>query len=148
MPCSTCADRSREPGQAAVRGGGADIDPGAKVISNNAEGDSARQVTQTESAIANGADVIVVSPARRGGRCRDRDKAEQAHIPVVSYDGLITDGRADFYVSFDNEAVGQLQGEFLARELREGARWRSSTATSRSLPGASSRPARTERSIR
>jgi D-xylose transport system substrate-binding protein len=121
MPCSTCADRFENQDKPLFERAVQEIAPGAKVIANNAEGDSARQVTQTESAITNGADVIVVSPLDEAAGAAISAKAEQAGIPVVSYDGLITDGRADFYVSFDNEVVGQMQGEFLARELREGA---------------------------
>lgn len=121
MPCSTCADRFENQDKPLFEAAVQRIAPGAKVIANNAEGDSARQVTQTESAITNGADVIVVSPLDEAAGAAISDKAQQAGIPVVSYDGLITDGHADFYVSFDNEVVGQLQGEFLARELPEGA---------------------------
>lgn len=121
MPCSTCADRFENQDKPLFEAAVQRIAPGAKVIANNAEGDSARQVTQTESAITNGADVIVVSPLDEAAGAAISDKAQQARIPVVSYDGLITDGHADFYVSFDNEVVGQLQGEFLARELPEGA---------------------------
>jgi D-xylose transport system substrate-binding protein len=121
MPCSTCADRFENQDKPLFEAAVQRIAPGAKVIANNAEGDSARQVTQTESAITNGADVIVVSPLDEAAGAAISDKAQQARIPVVSYDGLITDGHADFYVSFDNEVVGQLQGEFLARELPEGS---------------------------
>lgn len=121
MPCSTCADRFESQDKPLFEAAVKRIAPGAKVIANNAEGDSARQVTQTESAITNGADVIVVSPLDEAAGAAIADKAEQARIPLVSYDGLVTDGKADFYVSFDNEKVGELQGEFLARELPEGA---------------------------
>lgn len=121
MPCSTCADRFENQDKPLFEAAVQEIAPGAKVIANNAEGDSARQVTQTESAITNGADVIVVSPLDEAAGAAISAKAEQAGIPVLSYDGLITDGHADFYVSFDNEVVGQLQGEFLASELPEGA---------------------------
>lgn len=121
MPCSTCADRFENQDKPLFERAVQQIAPGAEVIANNAEGDSARQVTQTESAITNGADVIVVSPLDEAAGAAISDKAQQARVPVVSYDGLITDGHADFYVSFDNEVVGQLQGEFLARELRAGS---------------------------
>jgi len=121
MPCSTCADRFENQDKPLFEAAVQRIAPGATVIANNAEGDSARQVTQTESAITNGADVIVVSPLDEAAGAAISDKAQQAGIPVLSYDGLITDGHADFYVSFDNEVVGQLQGEFLARELPEGS---------------------------
>ena len=59
--------------------------------------------------------------ARPGGRRvgrRDRpDRAKQSQIPVISYDRLITDADIDYYISFDNEQVGKLQGESLVKKL-------------------------------
>jgi D-xylose transport system substrate-binding protein len=121
MPCSTCADRFENQDKPAFQAAVQKLAPGAKVIANNAEGDSARQVTQTESAITNGADVIVVSPLDESAGAAISDKAAQAHVPVVSYDGLITGAHADYYVSFDNEKVGELQGQFLADQLQPGS---------------------------
>ena len=40
-------------------------------------------------------------------------------MPVVSYDRLIENGEVDAYVSFDNEKVGELQAETLAKKLKE-----------------------------
>ena len=36
-------------------------------------------------------------------------------MPVISYDRLITDADVDYYISFDNEQVGKLQGEASSR---------------------------------
>lgn len=41
------------------------------------------------------------------------DKAKNAGIAVIDYDRLTLGGGADFYVSFDNVVVGQLQGQGL-----------------------------------
>jgi D-xylose transport system substrate-binding protein len=45
------------------------------------------------------------------------NRAKQSQIPVISYDRLVTDADIDYYISFDNEKVGQLQGESLVEEL-------------------------------
>jgi D-xylose transport system substrate-binding protein len=37
----------------------------------------------------------------------------------VSYDRLITDADIDYYISFDNEKVGKLQGESLTKKLKD-----------------------------
>lgn len=121
MPCSTCADRFENQDKPLFEQAVQKLAPGAKVIANNAEGDSERQVTQTEAAITNGADVIVVSPLDEAAGAAISDKAQQAKIPVVSYDGLITGAKADYYVSFDNEKVGELQGKYLAEQLKPGS---------------------------
>jgi D-xylose transport system substrate-binding protein len=120
MPCSTCADRFEMQDKPLFERAVQQIAPGAKVIANNAEGDGARQISQTESALTNGADVIVVSPLDEATGAAIADKAAQAHVPVVSYDGLLTGGKIDAYVSFDNEKVGELQGQFLADQLKPG----------------------------
>jgi D-xylose transport system substrate-binding protein len=46
-------------------------------------------------------------------------RAKQSKIPVISYDRLITDADVDYYISFDNEQVGKLQGEALSKKLEE-----------------------------
>jgi D-xylose transport system substrate-binding protein len=121
MPCSTCADRFEKQDKPLFTQAVHRLAPGAKVIANNAQGDSSRQVSQTEAAITNGADVIVVSPLDEAAGSAIVDKARQAHIPVISYDGLITGAKADYYVSFDNVKVGELQGQFLAQHLKPGS---------------------------
>ncbi len=47
------------------------------------------------------------------------EKAKAQGVPVVSYDRLIENGEVDAYVSFDNERVGELQAETLAKKLKE-----------------------------
>jgi D-xylose transport system substrate-binding protein len=49
-------------------------------------------------------------------------RAKQSDIPVISYDRLITDADIDYYISFDNEKVGTLQGESLVKKLEEDGR--------------------------
>ncbi len=45
-------------------------------------------------------------------------RAQQSNIPVISYDRLIGGGaKPDYYISFDNAAVGKLQGESLVEQL-------------------------------
>ena len=39
-------------------------------------------------------------------------------MKVISYDRLILDYEPDVYISFDNEKVGQLQGEGLVEALK------------------------------
>jgi D-xylose transport system substrate-binding protein len=40
-----------------------------------------------------------------------QDKAAAQGVPTIDYDRLTLNGSASYYVSFDNEAVGRLQGE-------------------------------------
>jgi D-xylose transport system substrate-binding protein len=80
----------------------------------NAEGDASQQITQAEQAITNGAQVILMVNLDSGSGATIIDIARAAGVSVIDYDRLTIEGDgADFYVSFDNEAVGRLQGEGL-----------------------------------
>jgi D-xylose transport system substrate-binding protein len=80
----------------------------------NAEGDAPTQQTQAEQAITNGARVILLVNLDSGSGAAIIAQAREAGVKVIDYDRLTIEGPgADFYVSFDNEAVGRLQGEGL-----------------------------------
>jgi D-xylose transport system substrate-binding protein len=121
MPCSTCADRFETQDKpdfiAAVKA----LDSTASVIANNAQGSGDDQVSQAEAALTNGASVIVISPITEAAGAAIVAKAAAQHVPVLSYDGLLTGAPADFYVSFQNEQVGELQGKFMRDTLPKGA---------------------------
>ncbi len=44
-------------------------------------------------------------------------KAKDAGVPVISYDRLIMNAPLDYYISFDNEKVGTMQGQALLDKL-------------------------------
>jgi D-xylose transport system substrate-binding protein len=78
----------------------------------NAEGDTSTQQTQAEQAITNGAKVLLLVNLDSGSGAAIIAQAREAGVAVIDYDRLTIEGPgADFYVSFDNEAVGRLQGE-------------------------------------
>ena len=80
----------------------------------NAEGDAATQLTQAEQAITAGAKVILMVNLDSGSGAQIIELARAADVKVIDYDRLTIEGAgADYYVSFDNESVGRLQGEGL-----------------------------------
>ncbi|MCS6834384.1 MAG: substrate-binding domain-containing protein, partial [Anaerolineae bacterium] len=80
----------------------------------NAEGSATTQITQAEQAITNGAKVILMVNLDSGSGAQIIALAREAGVKIIDYDRLTIEGPgADFYVSFDNEAVGRLQGEGL-----------------------------------
>jgi len=82
-----------------------------KVTYYNADQDEAKQAEQLETAITQEAKVIVLDPVNGAGAGGMIDSAHEAKIPVIAYDRFI-DG-ADYYMSFDNETVGKIQGQAL-----------------------------------
>lgn len=86
----------------------------------NAEGDATRQVTLAEQAITNGADVILMVNLDSGSGATIIDLARESGVDIIDYDRLTIEGPgADYYVSFDNTAVGRLQGEGLVAAVEE-----------------------------
>jgi D-xylose transport system substrate-binding protein len=90
-----------------------------EVIYLNAGGDASKQQSQAESALTQGAEVLVVDPMDSKSAAAIAEKAKAQNVPVVSYDRLIENAEIDAYVSFDNEKVGELQGETLEKKLKE-----------------------------
>jgi D-xylose transport system substrate-binding protein len=90
-----------------------------KIIYSNADQDAAKQQQQAEAAITNGAKVLVLDPVDAASAGAIVQNAKSRQIPVISYDRLITDADIDYYISFDNEQVGKLQGESLVKKLTD-----------------------------
>jgi D-xylose transport system substrate-binding protein len=97
--------------------------PDCEILYSNADQDAAKQQQQAEAAITKGAKVMVLDPVDAAAAGAIVNRAKQSQIPVISYDRLITDADIDYYISFDNVRVGELQGESLVSKLEdEGAR--------------------------
>jgi D-xylose transport system substrate-binding protein len=81
----------------------------------NADQDESKQAQQMETAISAGAKVIVLDPVNGPGAGGMISSAHQAGAKVIAYDRFIKS--ADYYMSFDNEAVGKLQATELVRAM-------------------------------
>lgn len=90
-----------------------------RVLYTNADGDAAEQQQQAESALTSGADVLVLDPVDSRAAVVIVDSATAQGVPVISYDRLIAGGDLAYYVSFDNEKVGLLQGEAFVTAMAE-----------------------------
>src|SRR4051794_15224475 len=90
-----------------------------EIIYSNADQDASKQQQQAEAAITKGAKVLVLDPVDAASAGAIVNRAKQSQIPVISYDRLITDADIDYYISFDNEQVGKLQGDALVKKLKE-----------------------------
>ena len=121
MPCSTCADRFEAQDKPLFIEAIKELDPTATVIANNAQGNGDAQVAQAEAALTNGASVIVVSPMTEAAGAAIVAKAQADNVPVLSYDGLLTAAPVDFFVSFQNPRVGELQAQYMVDNLEKGS---------------------------
>jgi D-xylose transport system substrate-binding protein len=94
-------------------------DAGVEVTIQNAEADKSTQQQQAEQAITNGAKVLLLVNLDSGSGAAIAANAKSQDVKVIDYDRLTLDGDSDYYVSFDNEQVGKLQGEGLVDCLGE-----------------------------
>lgn len=97
----------------------AELNPDIEILYSNADQDATEQQSQAEAALTNGADVLVLDPVDSASAASIVEMAAAEGVPVVSYDRLILDSPVDYYISFDNEQVGKLQGQALLDKLTE-----------------------------
>ena len=83
----------------------------------NAQGDKTQFQTIADQMITNGANVLMIVNLDSGTGKAVLDKAKSQGVATIDYDRLTLNGGANYYVSFDNVAVGTLQGEGLAKCL-------------------------------
>ncbi|UQU66097.1 substrate-binding domain-containing protein [Couchioplanes caeruleus] len=81
----------------------------------NAQGDKAQFQRIADSMIAGGVKVLMIVNLDSATGKVVLDKAKAEGIRTIDYDRLTLNGGADYYVSFDNEQVGVLQGQGLVR---------------------------------
>ncbi|UED87060.1 sugar ABC transporter substrate-binding protein [Streptomyces profundus] len=87
---------------------------------SNASEDTNLQKQQFDAMLTGGVDVIILDPVDASATSSWVEEAEAEGVPVVAYDRL-AEGPINAYVSYDNEAVGQLQGQAVLDALGEDA---------------------------
>ena len=92
---------------------------GVKYDIENAQGDKNAFQTLADQLITKGVNVLVIVNLDSGTGKAVLDKAKAQGIATIDYDRLTLGGGADFYVSFDNVAVGKLQGQGLVKCLTD-----------------------------
>ncbi|WP_460540749.1 sugar ABC transporter substrate-binding protein [Glycomyces halotolerans] len=86
----------------------------------NAQGSREDFQTIADQMLTSGVNVLITVNLDSGTGATVIENAKAQGVATIDYDRLTEGGGADYYVSFDNEAVGRLQGETLVQCL-EGA---------------------------
>jgi D-xylose transport system substrate-binding protein len=81
----------------------------------NAQGDKAKFSTLADQMLNGGANVLLIVNLDSPSAAAVIAKAKQQGVPVIDYDRLTLGGGADYYVSFDNVAVGTAIGDGLVK---------------------------------
>jgi D-xylose transport system substrate-binding protein len=85
----------------------------------NANGDKAKFSTIADQMINGGANVLMIVNLDSPSAATVIKKAHDQGIAAIDYDRLTLGGNADYYVSFDNVAVGRNIGEGLVRCMKD-----------------------------
>lgn len=88
-----------------------------KVLYFNADQDAAKQQQQVEAALTQGANALVLDAVDASAVASLVNQAKRAKVPVIAYDRLISGITYDYYVSFNNVRVGEMQGQALLDAL-------------------------------
>lgn len=90
---------------------------GWTVLVQAAEDDERLQISQAENLVAQGIDVLILSPVNVETASPAVAVAKEAGVPVVSYNSVVLGADVDYWVARDNIEVGRVQAE-LAVEAR------------------------------
>lgn len=94
---------------------------GAEVIVEVADQDASVQEKQVREMVARGIDVLVIVPNDADRLSSAVREVKAKGLPVLSYDRLVRKAGVDLYVSFDNEKVGYLMAEAVAKAVPSGS---------------------------
>ena len=89
----------------------------------NAQGDQNTQRSQGDQCLTNGAKVILVDALNSGVGASIEAEAASRGAKTIDYDRLVLHGKASYYVSFDNVAVGRLQGRGVVAGLKADGKY-------------------------
>ncbi len=93
--------------------------PSCTLLYLNAQQDAAKQLSQADSLLSQGVQVLILDAVDAKAAGAIVTKAEEQGVPVVAYDRFAA-GPVDYFVTFDNVKVGEEQGAALLRALEPG----------------------------
>jgi D-xylose transport system substrate-binding protein len=85
----------------------------------NAQGDVQKFSTLADGMINDGVKVLIIASINSEIGGTVAQKANAQGIPTIDYDRLNLGGSSEYYVSFDNVKVGELQGQGMADALKD-----------------------------
>jgi D-xylose transport system substrate-binding protein len=92
--------------------------PNCSIIYSNADQDASKQQQQAEAALTQGAKVLVLDSVDSASAAVIANQARAQGVKVLAYDRIVSNAPINYYVSFDNQRVGVLQGTSLVAKLK------------------------------
>ena len=94
-------------------------DAGGTYISADANLSADQQLTDVDTLISRGADVLILLAQDNKAILPALQKAKDANVPVIAYDRLIEDASI-LYITFDNVLVGKAEAEAILAKVPTG----------------------------
>jgi len=91
---------------------------GIKSDVQNAGGDKSKFASIAQAMIGEGVKVLLIDSIDAPSGAAVEASAKTAGVKVIDYDRVNLGGSADYYVSFDNEKIGELQAQGLIAGLK------------------------------
>ncbi len=88
---------------------------GATIFVAEANNSHDKQLEQVRDLLKRNINVLVIVPVDSKKASEIVRLAHQNDVPVIAYDRIINDCDLDFYISFDNMRVGEMQADYLTR---------------------------------
>ncbi|AXH34045.1 ABC transporter substrate-binding protein [Humibacter sp. BT305] len=93
-------------------------DAGCTVDLQYADNKTEQQISQIQNQVASGAKILVIAAIDGETLGPVLDEAKKQDVTVIAYDRLINGSpNVDYYATFDNYKVGQLQGQYIEEQL-------------------------------
>jgi D-xylose transport system substrate-binding protein len=83
-------------------------------------GDASEQIKLAQKLIDSKVDVLIVVASDANKAAEIVAMGKKANIPVISYDRLIQSKDLAYYISFDNEKVGEIQAQYALSKVPKG----------------------------
>ena len=93
---------------------------GARVIIKMAYDSDSLQHEQVNELIHEKVDVLIITPVNSNQAANCVTNAKEKGIKVIAYDRIIKNCDIDFYISFDNVKVGEMQASYLTQIKPKG----------------------------
>lgn len=87
---------------------------GAQVRFSSADDNSARQMAQIREFVAEGVDLLIISPNQANTITPAVEEAFDAGIPVILFDRKIDSDKYTAFIGADNVEIGRMLGQYLA----------------------------------
>jgi len=95
---------------------------GIKVISANAQNDTAKQTNDVEDLIQQGVDVLLINPTDSAAISSAVQDANEAGIPVITMDRSADKGKVEALVASDNVAGGKMAANYIVQKAGKNAK--------------------------